>query len=97
MKEIPNIQFTVTISGPGDFATTARLLEIVLNHPPQDGFTLQVIRQRNRVADVVAKVKAGDVIALEDSDFDTAKRAVESYRWGSRHADLLKFAEQFGL
>lgn len=96
MKEIPNRTFTLEIK-PGEPATTAKLLELTLQQPPPEGFTFAVMRARNRVADAISKVAEGDVIKLEDADYETAKRAVEAFKWAQAHRDLLTFAEQFGL
>lgn len=96
MKEIPNITFALPLE-KGQ-ATTAKLLELTLQQPPDhNGFSFALMRARNRVADALANVKEGDVIKLEDADYETAKRAVESFKWATTHPDLLRFAEQFGL
>jgi hypothetical protein len=90
MKEIPNKQFTETDS-------TASLLRTCLNNPGKTGLDLPAIRARNRVADAIEKVAAGDIIKLEDADHGTAQQAIRDVRWASCDKHLVQFAEQFGL
>jgi hypothetical protein len=90
MKEIANKQFT-------EIESTATLLQVCLNFPPQGGFDLATIRARNKVADAAEKARPGDTIALEDADFATAQAAIKQVRWGKPDRYLIQFAEQFGL
>ncbi len=90
MKEIPNKQFTETV-------TTVSLLTVCLNDPGKDGFDLPLLRSRDRVAKALDGLKAGDVIKLEDADYATAQNAIKAVRWATRDKHLITFAEQFGL
>ena len=98
MKTIPNRTFAV-FAAPGDTtpATTASLLLLTLNQPPDSGFTFAAMRERNRIATAAEKIPADGEIKLEDADYEAACRCVAAYRWGARHPDILTFAEQFGL
>lgn len=98
MKNIPNRTFTIKLAENSDkLATTASLLALTLNSPPQGGFDLATMRARARVQDALATVRDGGEITLEDADHTTARACVESFKWGALHADIVKFAEQFGL
>lgn len=101
MKTLLNLQFTIPVAidpaGSSRPGSTASILALTLNAPPQGGFDFAAMRARKRVADAIEKVAPGDEISLEDADFQTAKSCVENYRWGGNHPDLIKFAEQFGL
>lgn len=90
MKELPNLQLNPE-------TTTVSLLTVALNTPPQQGFDFTAIRARNRVADAIEGLKAGDVIKLEDADYTVAVDAIKGVRWTARSKEILKFAEQFGL
>lgn len=96
MKEIPNTTFTIRVSESKQH-TTASMLMLCLNNPPQGGFDLATMRARNRVADVVEKTPDGGEIKLEDSDYATAQDSIRGMRWGAAHKDILKFSELFGL
>lgn len=90
MKEIPNRQFTETVS-------TASLLTVCLNDPGKEGFDLALLRARERVAKAIEGLKSGDVIKLEDADYLTAQNSIKGVRWATRDKHLLAFAEQFAL
>lgn len=105
MKTIPNLTFTIKAAPDSDKnATTADILRATLAQPPaptaenpRGGFDFATMRARNRIADVLDKVKRGGEIKLEDADFAAAVQCVKDYRWPSAHPDFLKFAELFGL
>lgn len=90
MKEIPVLKFN-------EKDTTVTLLRTALDYLPKEGFTLPLIRTRNKVADVIEKLKDGDVIKLEDADFATAQNAIREVRWSHREKYLSQFAEQFSI
>ena len=97
MKTIPNLKFTIKDPDGSTNATTASLLQLCLNVPPQGGLDFATIRTRLRVADVLEKAKPGSDIKLEDSDYATALEAVRAMKWGGVHKDILRFADEFGL
>jgi len=94
MKTTPNVTFVMKIDGKN--ATTASLLGHCLAHPPQGGFDFATMRARNRVSEVIEKVKAGGEIKLEDTDHAAAVEAVKNMKWGVAHKELLKFGALFG-
>lgn len=103
MKTVPNVTFTLKADGLTP-STTASLLRLTLAQQPapspanpQGGFTFEIMRSRNRIADVIDKLKDGAPLKLEDADYANAVQCVRDMRWGTNHPDLLKFAEQFGL
>lgn len=95
MKSIPNRQYTVPVDEKKTPGTTALLLAIVINRPPQGGFTVQQMRERNRILDVAEKCDAGGTMKFEDSDYKVAQQLVGEAVWPINHKDLLAFSEQF--
>lgn len=90
MKEIPVLKFN-------EKDTTVVLLQTALDYLPKEGFTLPLIRARNKVADAIEKLKEGDTIKLEDADFATAQNAIREVRWSHRGKYLTQFADQFAI
>lgn len=90
MREIPVVQFT-------EKDNTVGLLNMCLANGSKQGLDLAQLRARNRVADVIEKLKTGDVIKLEDADFATAQNCVREVRWLNYERHLITFAEQFSL
>lgn len=90
MKQIPNRRYT-------EVDTTATMLLVCLNFPPQGGFDLATIRARIKVADIAEKVKPEEMIVLEDADFATVQAAIKQVRWSKPDRYVLLFAEQFEL
>ena len=96
MKTIPNLTLKIKETEGGKNATSASLLRFCLAQPPEQGFDFATMRARNRIADVLNKVKAGGEIKLEDADHATAVACVKAAHFSVSHPDLLKFADLFG-
>lgn len=91
MKTIKNI--TTELPKEDGFVTTADLIKSVINVTPKDGFDIDEMRKRFRIADVCDK--ANGSIKLEDNDFNHLQGLVKAFRWGVMHKDIIKFTEQF--
>jgi hypothetical protein len=69
------------------------LIEIALDAPPQGGFSLKDIRDRNRIQDALDK--STNAIALEDNDYDNLEKLLKDARWPTRHRELDAFLSKF--
>ena len=97
MKSIPNVQTSLPpIKQGGKPSTYADLLHTCLESN-QGGFTIELMRKRDRVMKAIEKVKSGDVMKLEDADYETARDAIKSMTWAINHPAIIAFAEAFGL
>ncbi len=63
---------------------------------PQGGFSPAVLRARARIEKSLDGVGPGDLIKLEDADFNEAISVVSNVRWVNRHADYIALADAFG-
>jgi hypothetical protein len=98
MKTIPNPTFAIKLKPDSEKpATAADLLRLTLDQIPAGGFDRVTIRARARIDTVLDATEAGKEIALEDADYAVAQKCVEEFRWGTRHADISRFLELFGL
>lgn len=70
------------------------LMGLVLDIPPQGGFTPKDIRDRNRIQEALDKSENG-MVQLEDADYDNFVKIVEQSRWPVRSNDILKFLDLF--
>lgn len=97
MKNILNKITSIPAAAGKQNPTFANLIVAALDVPPQGGFTPSVMRSRARVDAVLSVAKAGDMVELEDADFETAKQAVASCPWQIRSPDLLELFTLLGL
>ena len=72
-------------------AKTVDLIKICLNQVPQNGYTFDDLRNRERID----KAIENGIIELEDSDFKNLQGYVKTAKWTSRHPDLLDFINEF--
>jgi len=68
------------------------LLTLVTNDPPEKGLSINAMRERMRILDVIEKSEKGD-ITLEDADFKTLKTLFDAFGWLQPHKDLLELAD----
>ncbi len=97
MKTIPNIQTSLASDKEGGpNACFSDLLKSSLNFAPQ-GFSIELMRKRERVAKVIEKVAPGGDMVFEDADYATAQEAVKAVVWLKFHKDYIAFADAFGV
>lgn len=98
MKTVPNLQTALPpIKAGGNPPTYADLLNASLDFNPSGSWSLSLMKKRLQVSEKIADVKSGDMIELGDADFETAKQAISDMPWNVKSAELVKFAESFGL
>lgn len=102
-KTIKNKQTKISIfdetGNPIQNADYASLIKMCVNQPtlnPQSGqstgFSVEEIRSRMRIIDVIESSKNGSII-VEDADYDLLKQCVQSYRWGAVSQIILDFVD----
>lgn len=69
----------------------AHLIRSCLDNAPQGGFSMQDMRDRDRIE--TALVASNGILELEDADAQNLKTLVSQMRWGVRHKDILVFCE----
>lgn len=70
------------------------LMELVLDIPPQQGFTPKDLRDRNRIQISLDSAEKG-TIKLEDADFENFVKILDGSRWPTRDKQILEFIENF--
>jgi len=97
MKTIKKTTYQIPLKQGGPPATTVDLIRNCLDLPPQGGFTLQVLRDRDRIEKALdqSKAKIKKEITFEDQDWKNLKAIVKQSTWGTRHPDILAFLEEF--
>jgi len=85
---------TIEIKKLNDKETTLDLIKLSLNYPTKEGFYLKEMKLRLRVDKAIEKIK-DNKLELEDSDFETLKKCINSMRWASRNKELIEFLEMF--
>ncbi|OGC68305.1 hypothetical protein A2415_04450 [candidate division WWE3 bacterium RIFOXYC1_FULL_39_7] len=71
-----------------DFARTA------LNNTPQSGFSIDEMRKRMRILDILDKEKLGfEEMDLNNEDIKILKSSVSSMKWGVIHKDIIAFCD----
>jgi hypothetical protein len=63
-----------------------------LNQIPQGG--LNATEMRSRIKCIDALENAGEEIQLEDAEFETLKRCVNSMKWAILHKDVVDFIDE---
>ena len=75
----------------GEMFSSKRVLVEVLSLPPQ-GCSIAEMRKRMRVMDAIDAAQ-GDMMTLEDADYELLKRVFESNQFRLVHKDLLAIAD----
>ncbi len=96
MKTITN-KTTKIIDGsktPAVAFTHAELLKVVINFPPQAGFSVSEMRDRLRIWGFLdtATMENKDIL-LEDADFNTLKAKFDEFKWTQVHEDIVALAD----
>jgi hypothetical protein len=73
--------------------TTRKMIEVCLDTPPKDGFTLKDYRKRNRIQDALDK--SNGHLELEDNDYAELKVLANNAGWKFRHSFISDFLESF--
>jgi len=96
MKTFKNQQteITVPIAGTKEKTTMtyANLTQLVLNIPPQGGWTKDEMKIRIKIEDKLEKVKEGETIELEDAEMQKVIECSEQ-PWQFKHKDLVKYLD----
>ena len=69
------------------------LAKMCLNKAPREGFTVQEMKARLRVMDVLEKGKSSGFALLEDADAEKLKQCVEGFLWGAMDKAVVEFVD----
>lgn len=69
------------------------LIKTSTNSIPKDWFTVDLMKQRLRIQNVIEEEK--DTYNFEDSDFEVLKWCVNEMKWSILSQDIVDFAELF--
>lgn len=74
--------------------THAGLLKVVINNPPQGGFSISEMRDRLRIWGFLdtADLEKAD-ITLEDADFTILKSRFDEFKWAQAHKDVIALSD----
>lgn len=91
MKVIQNKATSLPGEKPEEKIDYKFLIDICVKEQKQEGFTLEDMRKRFKILDVLEESK--EEIKLEDSDFETLKEIINKKRWLVLERDVLKFID----
>ena len=96
MKTIKLIPEFAIQAGPNIIKLDGKkLIAQCLDNPPQGGFTLSVMRERNRISEALdALPEDASELELEDADAVVLNKCVEEMKWGIRNKNIVLFAEE---
>ena len=94
-KSIHNVSTSIKINVIGNDGKTVTnkmmdyrdLIITALDNPPQAGFKRHDIARRNKIEDQLK----GDVMELDNEDFQFVKQLCNDMSWSVRHKDLQTF------
>lgn len=92
MKQIENKKTSLKKSD-GTFHDYKGLIEVVITHPPKEGFEMEIMLKKKRVIDCLSK--GGETIDFEDSDYEFLRNSVKSFKWAIDHNDIIDFLTIF--
>jgi ABC-type molybdate transport system ATPase subunit len=96
MKTFENQQTSITapVQGTNEVKemTYANLAQLILNVPPQGGWTKDEMRIRIKIEDKLEKLKAGEKIELEDAEMQKIVDCSDQ-PWQFKHKDLLRYLD----
>ena len=96
MKTFKNQQTKITapIAGTKELITMTyvHLSQLILNIPPQGGWTKDEMKVRIKIEDKLEKLEVGKTVELEDAEM---AKLVEcsTQPWQFKHKDLLKYLD----
>lgn len=94
MKKIDIIPIFGEEKKPDNTITTTNdLIRGALNNRPKDGFSLDEMRSRIRILDLLSD---DDTLELEDADAKVLQRCVKEMKWGVMHQDIVNFCDVIG-
>ncbi len=91
MKSITNK--TTEIKNGEVFLDYADLLKAILNVTPQGGISVQDMKMRLKLHDVIDK--SNGTIEFEDSDYNYLKPLLANMKWGISHKNIVEFSDDF--
>jgi hypothetical protein len=83
---------TTVETGKDSVLKYSDIIKQIVNTPPKDGFSVEIMKQSLRIVTAIENEKKG-TISIEDGDFDALKISVNAFRWAIIHKDLLSFVE----
>jgi hypothetical protein len=83
---------TIPLRNDGPFKTRD-VLQQALELSPQQALTIDAIRRRCRVLDVMEKYVGDGPLLLEDADWTTAKQSLESFPFSVANKYLLQIID----
>jgi hypothetical protein len=92
MKKIENKSTTIPKEGTNEFMTFFDLIEVLLNTPSVEGFSLDKMRQYLSIMDAIDK---SDKVSVEIklNEFTSLKEVLNKFKWGQSHKDIVVFAD----
>lgn len=81
---------------PNKIMNYADLIGLALDVLPQGGFTPNSIKERNRIQDAI-DLSDGDVIILEDADYEALVKIMRDSRWTVRDRELNTLLQNFEI
>lgn len=91
MKELLNKTTNLPVEEGKEKIQYSDIIKIVLDIPPQSGFSFSEMKKRERIANAVDR--ATDKIELEDADASNLKSMLDYVTLKIRHKDLVVFYE----
>lgn len=98
MKAITN--FTTSIKkDEKSMLTFFEVIQLSINQPKQDGFSIDEIKKRIRVTSAIdiAINDPKQKLNIEDADFETLMDCWRQMKWGVIHKDIIKADEALRL
>lgn len=94
MKSIDNKTTVIVqvVEGKESKMTYHDLLKLIMNVPPQNGYTISEMRQRLKIYAELEPDKKNK-INLEDADFAVLKKCVLDFKWAQAHKDIVAFVD----
>jgi len=100
MKIVENKKFKtkITVNGKGELKTYIELIGVSMNNPPERGFSVEDMRERIKITDLLKKVtNEGKTnpkqVEFEDAHIPIIKDCLKGLRWGSLQPEIVEFTD----
>lgn len=95
MKVVENKSTTLVLKNIEDvpvFSKYSDLILIVINNPPQTGFSIADIKQRLQIAAAMENL-TDNKFTLEDVDFTLVKTLLAAFKWTQVNKEIVEFSD----
>lgn len=94
MKTIDNktTNLSFLVEGKEKKMTYKDILKLILDLPPEKGYSITEMRQRLKIYAEIEPDKKNK-INLEDADFSILKKLVLDFKWAQHHKDIVAFVD----